>query len=573
MVARLEIDAVIGDRYRLKRPIAQGGMAEVWLAVDEQLTREVAIKLLKEHIAHDPVVATRFRNEATALAKLRHPNIVGIHDVVFQDERLYLVMEYIQGRSLRETLDELAARSHDKKGRLSPETTVHIGRSIALALHHAHQRGFLHRDIKPANILVQSTGAILLTDFGIAKEIGASGNDLTNENIMMGTAKYLSPELVGGKDVTQRSDLYALGIVLYECLAGEAPFRGRNDQETAMNRLRADATPLEVRSPSVPFALTQVVHKMMERKPEHRYENGTDVANALQAALAGSPDAPTPPVGVADRRTGAPTTHHDPTYVGAPAVLDPLLSSNGSPSSPRPRNSRDPRTEHDRHERDPRATPTRPRDRTPKKVTRPQRTLPATRQSSSKRSLIPVAVLVVVALVIAGVVWRNIRSSSSSSTLTKGDTPSSVAVVSFRSYDPNGDDKEENESAVALMFDGDSETVWTTKCYKNKYFGSKQGVGVVLQLSEPSGGQVSVSMQNGPYAIEVYGSDTIPNTLGGWGERVGKTFSTNAGVAKVAFDNANPYVLVWFTEAGDSAGCSTENPFRAEVSSIQFATG
>ncbi len=559
MVARLEPDALIGGRYKLRRHIAQGGMAEVWLAIDSQLEREVAIKVLKEQIATDPIVVTRFRNEANALARLKHANIVGIHDIVSDDDRLFLVMEYIHGKSLRETLDELAARSPDHKGRLSPELTVHIGRSIAMALHHAHQRDFLHRDIKPGNILLQSDGTVLLTDFGIAKEIGVTGNDLTNDNIMMGTAKYLSPELVQGRDLTQRSDLYALGVVLYECLAGDAPFLGRNDPEIAMNRLRSDATPLNKRAPNVPPALTQVIHKMLERKPEHRYENGTDVSNALQAALAGSPDAPTPPIGGADRRGNAFSTR--------PTQLDPLMPvvAPTPPKTTRPTRSAKPSTA---------SSSSRTRDHTPKKTVVPARALPSDRQSSTRRGLIPIALLLAAALVMGVVLWN--KTQSPSPTIPEGDdssTASSVAVVSFLSYDPNGEDKMENAASVPLLFDGNENTIWTTTCYLNKYFGSKRGVGIVMRLSKASTGQVSVSMQNAPYAIEVYTSNVIPDTLGAWGERAGKTFSTRPGVAQVTIDTAGEYVLVLFTEVGKSEGCSNRYPYRGEVSTIQFSPG
>ena len=181
-------------------------MAEVWLATDLLLTRAVAVKVLKEALAADPVVAERFRREAVAVAGLNHPNIVAIYDTVDEGGRQAVVMQYVPGKSLRQLLDE--------DNTLSPEMTIRIGQSVAAALENAHRAGLVHRDVKPGNILVTPEGRVLLTDFGIAKALEGE-TDLTSENIMMGTAKYLSPEQVRGRKLDGRADLYALGLVLY----------------------------------------------------------------------------------------------------------------------------------------------------------------------------------------------------------------------------------------------------------------------------------------------------------------------------------------------------------------------
>ena len=208
MSSSLVPNTLIGARYRLVRRIGQGGMAEVWLAKDTSLDRDVAVKVMRAHHDDDRVGNERFRREAKASAALSSPNIVTVYDVVEDAGRQAVVMEYINGQSLRELLD--------KRHRISPSLTVHIGMAVATALDAAHAKDLVHRDIKPANILITPAGRVLLTDFGIAKTLSGNESDLTNDNIMMGTAKYLSPEQVSGKKLDGRADLYSLGLVLYE---------------------------------------------------------------------------------------------------------------------------------------------------------------------------------------------------------------------------------------------------------------------------------------------------------------------------------------------------------------------
>ena len=203
-------------------------MAEVWLATDQALARPVAVKVLKAQLAADPVVAERFRREADAAAGLTHPNIVAVYDTVDEGGRQAVVMQYVAGRSLRELLDEQKL--------LSPEMTIRIGNSVAGALDTAHLAGLVHRDVKPGNIMITPEGRVLLTDFGIAKAADGSEGDLTSDNVMMGTAKYLSPEQVRGRKLDGRADLYSLGLVLYECLAGRVPFQGETGHGTRVPR-------------------------------------------------------------------------------------------------------------------------------------------------------------------------------------------------------------------------------------------------------------------------------------------------------------------------------------------------
>ena len=276
--------AILAQRYRLERKLAQGGMAEVWLGTDLSLTRQVAVKLLKPTLAADPVVAERFRREAIAVAQLSHPNIVAVYDAVDDtiggEKRQAVVMQLVNGKSLRQLLDE--------QKRLSPDLTMHIGACMASALDYAHQANLVHRDIKPGNILITPDGRVLLTDFGIAKGLGSSDEDLTSPNVMMGTAKYLSPEQVRGRKLDGRADLYSLGLVLYECLAGRVPFLGRDrcrhragTPQPRPNRPHPAAPDAALRAGAAdPQAAVQ-----QARRP---YATGAEVRNELQR-IAGQP--------------------------------------------------------------------------------------------------------------------------------------------------------------------------------------------------------------------------------------------------------------------------------------------
>ena len=279
---------VIGGKYRLDSVLAEGGMAVVWRATDMHLRREVAVKMLKPSIASDIVVAERFRREAIALAQLHHKHIMPVYDCIEEDGQVALVMQLINGQSLRDLLDRERSGNGGKASTLSVHTTVHIGKAIASALGAVHAEGIVHRDIKPGNIMMMRTGEIWLTDFGIAKGVKSDqddNTDLTRPDLMMGTAKYLSPEQVQGRDLDGRADIYSLGLVLYECLAGHAPFKGENEQQVAIARLQRDPTPLAGIRHDVPSTVIDVIHKMLRRKPENRYQSAGEVVTALTEAM------------------------------------------------------------------------------------------------------------------------------------------------------------------------------------------------------------------------------------------------------------------------------------------------
>ena len=276
---RAPVGELLAGRYQLERRIGQGGMAEVWVATDTDLDRRVAVKWLKTNLASDPVVTERFRREAIAVARLNHPNIVGVHDVVAHEGRQAVVMQLVDGKSLRQLLDS--------QKRLGPELTIHIGAAIAGALDEAHRNGFVHRDVKPGNILVTSDGRVLLTDFGIAKGLQPGDEvDLTQRQHHDGNGQV--PVTRAGARATKldgRADLYSLGLVLYECLAGRVPFLGQTDADTALARLQRDptdlATPAGQRCRS---GLVSIIHQLA--RPEPRPPAGQTVPRRPHALRA-----------------------------------------------------------------------------------------------------------------------------------------------------------------------------------------------------------------------------------------------------------------------------------------------
>jgi serine/threonine-protein kinase len=301
---RIDAERVLAGRYRLRRPIARGGMAEVWEATDDILGRPVAVKVLLPHLAADASFLERFRREAIAAARLAHPNVVATFDTGVDNGVAYIVMELVHGR----TLHELLATS----GALTPHRAVAIAVQVAAALDYAHQHGVVHRDIKPANILINDDGQVKVADFGIAKAAAAAdgaarpwaSQDLTQSGAVVGTAKYLSPEQVNGDPVDGRADIYSLGVVLYEMLCGRTPFVGETDVAVALQHVTTPPlSPRQVRS-GIPRPLEAVVLKALAKNPDNRYATAGDMQSALLSIDLGPDDAvpmvvrdPTPPEG------------------------------------------------------------------------------------------------------------------------------------------------------------------------------------------------------------------------------------------------------------------------------------
>lgn len=268
---------VLGHRYRLDERLASGGMGEVWKATDELLGRPVAVKVLKEQYSSDESFRERFRAEARFAASLQHSGIAQVYDYGEQDDLAYLVMELVPG----ETLSRILSR----EGRLSADTTLDIMSQAARALHVAHSTGIIHRDIKPANLMVTAEGVVKITDFGIARAGGSS--TMTQTGQVMGTAQYVSPEQATGRRITPSSDLYSLGVVAYECLAGGPPFTADTPIALALMHVREEPPPL----PSdVPPPVRGLVMAMMAKDTADRPFGAHEVAEQVRV-LRGSAEA------------------------------------------------------------------------------------------------------------------------------------------------------------------------------------------------------------------------------------------------------------------------------------------
>lgn len=273
---------VLGGRYRLDNEIAQGGMATVWRGEDPLLARAVAIKTLDPRLAEDEALRVRFRREAVAAAAVAHPNIVATYDTGEDEGVAYIVMELVEGATLRQAID--------LHGALPPARAADIAAQVADALAAAHARGLVHRDVKPSNVLVQLDGRIKVTDFGIAKAADQTADELTRTGSVVGTARYLAPEQLEGQPVDERADVYSLGLVLFEMLTGRAPFGADTELATAVARLTTPPPRLGDVRPDVAPGLAHVVDRALERNPDQRWPTAASMRDALTPFRIAVPD-------------------------------------------------------------------------------------------------------------------------------------------------------------------------------------------------------------------------------------------------------------------------------------------
>jgi beta-lactam-binding protein with PASTA domain/tRNA A-37 threonylcarbamoyl transferase component Bud32 len=306
------VGQVFSNRYQIEREIARGGMAEVYLARDQSLNRPVALKALFPEFAREPSFVERFRREAQAAANLNHPNIVSIYDWGQESGTYFIVMEYVEGRSLRELIQ--------LDGPLDPGRAADIAAEIASALAFAHRSGVVHRDVKPGNVLLTESGTVKVTDFGIAR--AGTSDGLTQTGSVMGTATYFSPEQAQGLAVDGRSDVYSVGVVLYEMVCGVPPFTAESPVSVAYKHVREEPIAPSLRNPAVPPALEQIILSALAKDPEHRYQSADDLRADILRFRRGRPLVAAPITAiVTELPTAAVTTAGVGAYAAAAATV------------------------------------------------------------------------------------------------------------------------------------------------------------------------------------------------------------------------------------------------------------
>lgn len=265
----------VNERYEIIKTIGEGGMANVYLANDTILDRKVALKVLRGDLSNDEKFIRRFKREALSVSNLSHPNIVEVYDVGEEEGNYYIVMEYIEGKTLKQLLQ--------KRGALTLTEVIDIMSQLTDGLSHAHEAYIIHRDIKPQNIMIEDNGLVKITDFGIAMALNST--QLTQTNSVMGSVHYLPPEQANGKGSTVKSDIYSLGILMYELLTGSVPFKGDNAVEIALKHMKEKIPSIRKQNPTIPQSVENIVLRATAKNPKNRYETVREMYNDLQTAL------------------------------------------------------------------------------------------------------------------------------------------------------------------------------------------------------------------------------------------------------------------------------------------------
>jgi eukaryotic-like serine/threonine-protein kinase len=442
------IGTLISERYRLEEKIGSGGMSSVYRAFDPMLERWVAIKLMHSDISNDPDQLERFRREARAVAQLNHPHVVTVIDAGEDDGAPYIVFEYVEGETLKERIRRL--------GRLPVAEAVAYAIEIGRALECAHENKLVHRDVKPQNVLIDRDGRAKVTDFGIARSLEAQG--LTATGRVLGTTDYVSPEQALGHEVTGQSDIYSLGIVLYEMLTGETPFQADTQVAVAMKHVRDPLPDAQRRRPEISSALAAVVERATAKETQNRYPTVGQMVHDLEEVLA-----------IEAARSGQTTGE-------ATTVLQSLSGDTA--------------------------------DFVPIRLRRPKRALALT--------------VLVLALLAATAVFLATRTEKGTggTVVKKPPELSEVRLAggAAHDYDPAGDGQE-SPDATRYVLDGIRSTRWDTERYEGGFAGNnnKPGVGIYVDAGKQlaARGLALVTATPG-FKARVYASETVPASINGW---------------------------------------------------------
>ena len=476
---------LIAERYELEELVGTGGMSTVFRAYDLQLERRVAVKILHSHYAEDPEYLERFRREARAVARLSHPNIVTVIDRGDDDGRQYIVFEYVEGENLKELV------LHE--GRLPVRRALELALAIADGLSFAHQRGLVHRDVKPQNILLNQEGEVKVTDFGIARSLHVE-HGVTQTGTVLGTGEYLAPEQASGKTVSAATDVYSLGVVLWELLAGDVPFTGENFVAVALRHVNEQPPDLRERRTDVSPRLAAAVDRALAKDPARRFPSMAAFAKELRACLAELDGS----VGVAP----------------PPAPVDASALTMVAP---------------------PVRAPARP---------------PARRRGQRRKR--PIVLYVVLALVVAGAAFAAVfllgGSNHHGGGSNGGGTTAGVGVVlhGVGDYVSDPTHPDAHADTASLATDGSASTSWTTQTYGDQQFGGiLTGLGLVLDARRSVAvTRVTVTSPTPGFTAEIQVGDSQdgPFTVDSPSKQVGSrtTFTLNG--------KSGRYYVVWITE-------------------------
>ncbi len=491
------IGTILSDRYRLEAKLGSGGMSTVYLARDEVLDRPVAVKLMHREMTEQSDQLERFNQEARAVAKLSNPNVVAVIDAGEDNGRPYIVFEYVQGETLKQRISRIGA--------LDATEALAYAVEVAQGLAVAHERRMVHRDVKPQNVLIDSTGMAKLTDFGISRQLSEEG--VTEEGRVVGTTDYVAPEQAMGKEVDPRSDIYSLGVVLFEMFTGDVPFEAENQIGVAMKHVNEELPDVQMIRPDLSAASALVVEKSTTKNPEDRYETIEDMILDLQAALE-----------VEAIRAGG--TSGEATSV-LQAVPEPRRQVQAKKSSPWP-------------------------------------------------AVVMLLVALVIAAGTAYVISRGDTGGGGGGGGGGGPTSSAneISLESATDFDPDGDASEHSEETGFAIDEDRNGTSWTTETYEDSEMTGKPGVGIYVDAGEPVAAKsIEIRTPTPGWSVEIYGAnDPIPETREEWSPIAeADDVSSTETIDLPTVGQKYQYYLVWVTSPVE-----TDTGFGVSISDIRL---